>query len=76
MYHKKKSENTRSRVSIKEANRKFDVNHQNTDRAEGRVASSEMKRMALCCLGQRAGESTLAGSKIETRGGWVYLKLK
>ena len=52
------------------------MNHQNTDRAEGRVASSQMKRMALCCLGQQAGESTLAGSKIEMRGGWVYLKLK
>ena len=52
------------------------MNHQNPDCAEGRVASSEMKRMVLCSLGQRAGESTLAGSKIETQGGWVYLKLK
>lgn len=52
------------------------MSHWNTDRAEGRVASSEMKRMVLCRLGQRVGESTLAGSKTETRGGWVYLKLK
>ena len=40
------------------------------------MASLEMKHTVLCCLGQRAGESTLAGSKIETQGGWVYLKLK